>query len=449
MAEMIVIGADTHKASHTFVAVQAETGRIVSTRTVRADAEGLLDAWQWAHALAGRERVWAVEDCRHVSGRLERMLVGQGERVVRVAPKLTGELRRGERRPGKSDEIDAVAAARAAIREGVENLPVAFLDEQALEIRLLNDYRAQLIGERTRHQNRLRWHLVDLDPELEQQVPDRALARDRWVERINRRLASLPQTVRVRIARDELKRIRELTRSERALERELIGLIEALRPDLLAEPGIGPITAATLIGRTAGAARFPTDGHYARQAGAAPIPASSGNTVRVRLNRGGDRQLNAALHRIAFTRARTCPGRRQNPRRGLPLPQTIYRPPRLAPPQPNPQPHPTTRHHHPLQHPNQRTRLDIGATLASHLAAKGDSLAHSAIGPPLGREESSNGGSLAVLAFAALDAPRASRNRAGLPYLPAFDGQGPSRSALRPGTVGKPVRSPQHAAWPR
>ena len=303
---MIVIGADTHKASHTFAAVQAQTGRIVSTRTVRADPEGLLAAWQWAHSL-GSDRVWALEDCRHVSGRLERMLIGQGERVVRVAPKLTGELRRGERRPGKSDEIDAVAAARAAIREGVENLPVAFLDEQALEIRLLNDYRAQLVGERTRHQNRLRWHLVDLDPELEHQVPDRALARERWVGRISRRLARLPQTARVRIARDHLRQIRELTRSERALERELIELIEALRPDLLAEPGIGPITAATLIGRTAGAERFPTDGHYARQAGAAPIPASSGNTQRVRLNRGGDRQLNAALHRIAFTRARICP----------------------------------------------------------------------------------------------------------------------------------------------
>jgi transposase len=305
---MIVIGADTHKASHTFAAVQAATGRIVSTRTVRADADGMLEAWQWAHSFAqASERVWALEDCRHVSGRVERLLVGQGERVLRVAPRLTGELRRGERRPGKSDEIDAVAAARAAIREGIENLPVAFLDEQALEIRLLNDYRSQLVCERTRHQNRLRWHLVDLDSELEAGVPARALAREAWCERIARRLARLPQSFRVRIARDLLKRIRELTRSERALERELIGLIEALRPDLLAEPGIGPITAATLIGRTAGAARFPTDGHYARQAGAAPIPASSGNTRRVRLNRGGDRQLNAALHRIAFTRARTCP----------------------------------------------------------------------------------------------------------------------------------------------
>lgn len=303
---MIVIGADTHKTSHTFAAVQEQTGRILSCRTVRADADGLLEAWQWAHSL-GSERVWALEDCRHVSGRLERMLIGQGERVVRVAPKLTGELRRGERRPGKSDEIDAVAAARAAIREGIENLPVAFLDEQALEIRLLNDYRAQPVAERTRYQNRLRWRLVDLDPELEHRVPDRALAREQWVQRINRRLARLPQTFRVRIARDLLRRIRELTRSERALERELTGLIEVLRPDLLAEPGIGPITAATLIGRTGGAGRFPTDGHYARQAGVAPIPASSGNTQRVRFNPGGDRQLNCALHRIAFTRARVCP----------------------------------------------------------------------------------------------------------------------------------------------
>jgi transposase len=307
MVDMIVIGADTHKRSHTFAAVRAETGQVVGTLTVRADAEGILAAWRWGHSQPGRERVWALEDCRHVSGRLERMLVAQGERVVRVAPKLTGELRRGERRPGKSDEIDAVAAARAAIREGIENLPVAFLDEQALEIRLLHDHRAQLVAERTRHQNRLRWHLVDLDPDLEAKVPARALDRETWCTRISRRLARLPQTARVRIARDALSRIRELTRSERELESELTQLIGQVRPDVLAEPGIGPITAAVLIGHTAGANRFPTDGHFARQAGAAPIPASSGNTQRVRLNRGGDRQLNCALHRIAFTRARTCP----------------------------------------------------------------------------------------------------------------------------------------------
>jgi transposase len=278
----------------------------VATKTVRADGEGMLAAWRWAHALDG-ERVWALEDCRHVSGRLERLPVGQGERVVRVPPKLMGQSRRGERRPGKSDEIDAVAVARAALKEGIDALPSAFLDEAAFEIRLLNDHRADLVAERTRHQNRLRRHLVELDAELEASLPARALDREGWLERIARRLAAMAQTARVRVARDELRRIRELTRAERALERELTAAIEALHPALLAEDGIGAITAATLIGRTAGAERFPSDGHFARQAGAAPIAVSSGRRDRVRLNRGGDRQLNCALHRIAVTRARTCP----------------------------------------------------------------------------------------------------------------------------------------------
>jgi transposase len=303
---MIVIGADTHKRSHTLAAVDAVTGRVIATRTVCADGDGMLAAWRWAHVLAG-ERVWAIEDCRHVSGRLERGLAGHGERVVRVPPKLMGQSRRGERQPGKSDEIDAVAVARAALREGIQSLPAACLDERALEIRLLCDHRDDLVAERTRHQNRLRWHLVELDAELEASVPAGGLDRGVWQDRIGRRLATMAQTARVRIARDQLRRIRELTRTERALERELHAAIAAQRPDLLAERGVGPITAATLIGRTAGAQRFPTDGHYARQTGAAPIPASSGRRDRVRLNRGGDRQLNCALHRIAITRARTCP----------------------------------------------------------------------------------------------------------------------------------------------
>jgi transposase len=307
---MIVIGADTHKSTHTFAAVQVATGRIVATKTVRADADGMLAGWRWAHDLGGSERVWALEDCRHVCGRLERLLVGQGEHVVRVAPKLMGQARRGERRPGKSDEIDAVAVARAAVKEGLDTLPVAFLDEQAFEIRLLHDHRRDLVAERTRYQNRLRWHLVELDPDMETKLPSRGLDRGCWLERISRRLAKLPQTARVRVARDQLRRIREVTRAERALERELRTAIMALRPDVLAEDGIGTITAATLLGRTAGAARFPTDGHFARQAGAAPIPASSGRSNRVRLNPGGDRQLNCALHWIALTRARTCPDTR-------------------------------------------------------------------------------------------------------------------------------------------
>src|SRR4051812_10700162 len=121
---MIVIGANTHKSTHTLAALDAATGRVVATRTVGADRDGMLAAWRWAHRL-DVERVWAIEDCRHVSSRLERCLIGQGEWVVRVAPKLMGQTRPGERRPGKSDEIDAIAVSRAALQEGVEALPSA------------------------------------------------------------------------------------------------------------------------------------------------------------------------------------------------------------------------------------------------------------------------------------------------------------------------------------
>jgi transposase len=120
----------------------------------------------WAREL-GHEIAWAIEGCRHVSQRFERSLVAAGERVLRVAPKLMGASRRGEREPGKSAQIDARAIARVVLREGIERFPAAFLDEQAVEIRLLCDHREILVGERTRLINRLRWNLVILDPEFE------------------------------------------------------------------------------------------------------------------------------------------------------------------------------------------------------------------------------------------------------------------------------------------
>ena len=163
---MIVIGADTHKRTHALAAVAGETGARVGERTVRAEDAGHLAALRWAREL-DRERVWAIEDCRHVSRRLEQALVAAGERVIRVAPRLMGGSRRGEREPGKSDQIDALAVARAVLRDGIERFPAAFLDERAIEIRLLADHRDDLVAERTRAQNRLHWHLVDLCPELE------------------------------------------------------------------------------------------------------------------------------------------------------------------------------------------------------------------------------------------------------------------------------------------
>ena len=113
--------------------------------------------------------------------------------------------------------------------------------------------------------------------------------------------------MRVRIARDELRRIRELSQTIKALEAEIAGLVAQIAPHLLTEPGLGPLTAAKLGGEIAGVSRFATDAKLARAAGLAPIPVSSGNTNRHRLDRGGNRQINAAIHRIAVTRARCHP----------------------------------------------------------------------------------------------------------------------------------------------
>jgi transposase len=306
---MIVIGVDTHKRSHTVVALDAATGLARGQLTIPASDAGTLQALRFASELDS-ERVWAVEDCRHVSGRLERGLLASGDRVVRVAPGLTETSRRAVREPGKSDPIDATAIARAALREGIDTLPVAHLDEKALDIRILNDYRDQIVSERSRLANRLRWHLVQLAPDLEAKLAPASLDHPQVRERVARRLARLPRNPQVRVAKLILKRIGQITAEERELRTEIKTLIEAHCPALLAEHGCGPVTAAIIIGHTAGAQRFPTDACFARHAGTAPIPASSGNTKRHRLHRGGDRQLNRAIHIIALSRARTDPATR-------------------------------------------------------------------------------------------------------------------------------------------
>ena len=179
-----------------------------------------------------------------------------------------------------------------------------------MEIRILNDYRDQIVTERSRLANRLRWHLVQLAPELEAKLAPASLDHPQVRQRVARRLTRLPRGPQVRVAKLILKRIGQITVEERELRAEIKALIEAHCPALLAEHGCGPVTAAIIIGHTAGAQRFPTDACFARHAGTAPIPASSGNTQRHRLHRGGDRQLNRAIHIIALSRARTDPATR-------------------------------------------------------------------------------------------------------------------------------------------
>jgi transposase len=299
---MIVIGLDVHKQSVTAVAVD-EAGRPLAEKMFRVGSNELLD---WASALDA-ERLWAVEDCRQLTGWLERQLLNLGEELVRVPPKLTVPERRAGRTRGKSDPIDALAIARAALRE--PNLSRPRPEERVYrELKLLVDHRDDLVDQRRRTQQRLRWHLHQLDPTYE--VPLRRLDRASHLERVARWLARLKPELQVRLARELVASIRQLNRAVAALDQELEARTAELAPALLEVPGCAALTAAKLLAEIGPIDRFGSDAQLARHGGVAPLEASSGRTQRHRLDRGGNRQLNAALHRIAITQARYHPDAR-------------------------------------------------------------------------------------------------------------------------------------------
>lgn len=296
---MIVVGVDPHMKTHTAVALDCATGKSLGVRTVTGDKAGHEELLCWARKLDAA-RTFAIEDCRHISGRLERHLLPRGEHVVRVSPKLMALSRASSRVWGKSDPIDAASVARACLRE--PDLPKAALTGPEGDVRLLADHRDDLVAERARIQKRLRWHCHDLDSALA--IPPRALDRYVWLDRLNEALSALPDTVRCRIALEELSRCRDLTKQIRTLESEIRRLVCDLAPDLLAIPGCSVICAAHLIGQTGSFARFKGEASFAMHAGCAPLPVSSGTSTRHRLSRSGNRKLNSVIHMIALTQAR-------------------------------------------------------------------------------------------------------------------------------------------------
>lgn len=296
---MVVVGADVHKWTHTFVAVD-QAGRELGHKTFDADSVGHRKAVVWARERFGTELVWAVEDCRHLSARLERDLLTAGQSVVRVPPKMMAEQRRVARTRGKSDPIDAAAVARAALRE--PDLPVASHDEQSRELKLLVDRRDDLVKHRTATINRLLWRVHELDPAWAPKPRSLDLAKHQGI--LAGRLDGVPGVV-AELAREELADVVELTGRINQLERRITGLVAKVAPTLLAMPGVGALSAAKLVGEAAGITRFKSEAAFARHAGIAPIPVWSGNTKgRVRLTRSGNRQINAAIHRIAVTQIR-------------------------------------------------------------------------------------------------------------------------------------------------
>lgn len=297
----MTLGIDAHKRTHTVVAVD-DVGRQLGVRTtIGTTTDDHLALMRWAERFDG-ERRWAVEDCRHLSRRLEADLLRAGEVIVRVPPKLMAHARDAARTYGKSDPIDALAVARATLAN--PDLPVARLDGPTRELRLLVDHREDLVAERTRCINRLRWHLHELDPAWDPRA--RSLVRLKHLDAVAARLADFDGPV-ARIATEIVAHARQLTVRATELEREITGLVAQLAPALLGLVGVGALTAAKIVAETADVTRFKSKDAYARHNGTAPLPVWSGNRERHRLSRTGNRQLNAAIHRIAVTQMRCHP----------------------------------------------------------------------------------------------------------------------------------------------
>lgn len=305
---MVMIGIDSHKRTHTAVAVD-EVGRRLGEKTVRTNGEGHLELVRWAARFTDHDGDgvrFALEDCRHLTRRLEADLLAAGCRVVRVPTRLMATARRAGREPGKSDPIDAEAVAVAALRH--PDLPVAELDGPARQVKLLSDHRHDLVVQRTRIASRVRWYLHELDPDL--LVPSRGLRRHCLVAELLVELDRFDGTV-ARLTRELLTRCDELNHQINSLESELRDLVRDLAPALLAIPGCGVLSAVVILGETAGVHRFRDKDAFARFTGTAPVPVWSGaGKGKVRLNRGGNRWMNCALHMIAVTQARGIgPGR--------------------------------------------------------------------------------------------------------------------------------------------
>ena len=322
---MVTFGVDAHKRTHTIVAVD-DHGTPLGQTTIGTTSKDHLGLVRWA-ARFGAERRWAVEDCRHLSRRLERDLLGAGEAIVRVPPKLMAHVRDSAPTYGKSDPIDALAVARAAQRE--PDLPAARLDGPERELRLLVDHRESLVAERTRPICRLRWHLHELDPGWEPKA--RSLDSQRTLDAILRRLADQTSLV-ARLARELTNRCADLTVSINALKVEIAELTQQLAPALLAIPGCAALTAAKIVGETAGVDRFKSRDAYARYNGTAPAtgvvseqsqaPAQPHRQPAAERRVAPDRAQPSPLASTSPGTHRTSPIRRQQWTRGNPHTET-------------------------------------------------------------------------------------------------------------------------------
>lgn len=297
---MVWIGIDAHKRSLAVSAVD-ELGRELARGEFANEAEGHERLQRWAEQLAAEARCFGLESSGWLAHGLARFLVERGEDVRDVRGGLTERERRRLRGAGKSDPRDALAIARVTARE---ELPPVRLDTASRELKLLCDYRWQLLCERTRAANRLHGDLVSLYPGYERRAP--TLTSPPRLEQAERLLAG-DESVQADVARRRIGRIRALDTEVRAITRQIRAKVRATGTGLVELVGVSDLIAARIIGEVGHVGRIATKARFARMNGTAPIPASSGQTQRHRLDKGGNRRLNHALHMMALTQARMDP----------------------------------------------------------------------------------------------------------------------------------------------
>lgn len=284
----VAIGVDTHKQWHVAVALD-RLGRLIDSLTVSATMSGYRQLLVWAHAMG--EPAFGVEGCGSYGAGLASFLADHGERVFECE-----RPRRRERRGGKNDVVDATLAARRVVAgEGLSS-PRGGGQRERLRMLLLE--RRGAVRARTAALNQLDAAIVTAPAELRQRldrVPKRRLVS--VVARLRPRPDGVTDVLR-RIAR----RIQLLTDEIDEVDQTVQALVAAIAPGLLAECGVGPVSAAQLLVSSGDPDRMATEASFAALAGTSPLEASSGKHRRHRLNRGGDRQLNWALHVIALQR---------------------------------------------------------------------------------------------------------------------------------------------------
>jgi transposase len=296
----VTIGIDPHKGSHTAAALDSRQ-QVIGQIRVLATPAGYRELRRWAGAWP--ERRWAVENVGGLGRPVAQWLLGDRETVIDVPPKLSARIRVLSTGHGrKTDAADAVSTALAAC--GPAELQAAMLESHATSLRLLSDRRDDLVARRTQVLNRLHALLADLVPGA---VPSRLSAATAAGLLRRSRPAAGPRRTRRLLAGDLVREARRLEAEIAALESRIAEAVAESRTTLTTLFGIGPILAAKILGRVGDIRRFPSPARFASYCGVAPIEASSGDVVRHRLSRAGDRQLNFALYMMALCQARQHP----------------------------------------------------------------------------------------------------------------------------------------------